>query len=301
MAGRQFNSPTPGSNFVVELEEALTRVSGRHSLKAGVGVRFIHREATVAQDMGGRYIPSLEAFELGLPANYSQGYGDLTSSGSSWMGWLFAQDRWRVSPKLTLEAGARYQWYTLGAPPVTVSDLGGTMLTYDIPNHGDLAPRLAAAFDPSERGRTSLHVAFGIFHDYPLLLVPIVTEIHDGIDLLSLQTVQRSLAAQAWRSPGRRLPEPPSFASRVLTGGPGVRVPLSRALSLGFDQELRPGLMLAGDLLWVRGKRHIGPITTTRSSPSWGQAGDRMTSVDWHRPRRQSRSSRTTGRAGTRA
>ena len=182
---------------------------------------------------------------------------------------LFAQDRWQVSPKLTLEAGARYQWYALGTPPVTVSDLGGTTLTYDIPDHGDLAPRLAAAFDPSGRGRTSLHAAFGIFHDYPLLLIPIVTEVHDGVDLLSLRA-SLPLSAQAWRSPGRRLPQPPSFPSRVVTGGPGFRVPLRASLSLGLDQELRPGLKLAVDLLWVRGKRQIGPIDFNPIVPALG-------------------------------
>ena len=273
VAGRQFNSPTPGSNLVVELEEALTRVAGRHAVKAGVGLRFIDREQAVAQDMGGRYTfagPNpLQAFELGLPVQYTQGYGDPTSSGTSWMGSLFAQDRWRVTPKLTLEAGARYQWYVLGTPTVTVSDLGGTTLTYDIPDHGDLAPRLAAAFDPNGHGRTSLHAAFGVFHDYPLLLIPTVTEVHDGVDLLSLQT-SLPLSAQAWRSPDRRLPQPPSFPSRVVTGGPGFRVPLSRALSLGLDQELRQGLKLAVDLLWVRGKRQIGPIDYNPTVPELG-------------------------------
>jgi len=284
VAGRQFNSPSPGSNFNVELEETLTRATGRHMLKAGLGLRFIHREQTTSQDMGGRYVfaalpaipgltpralSPLEAFELGLPALYFQGYGDPTSSGSSRMGSLFAQDRWQLSAKLTLEAGARYQWYALGTPLVTVSDLDGSTLTYDIPDHGDLAPRLAAAFDPSGRGRTSLHAAFGLFHDYPLLLVPMVTEIHDGVDLLSLRA-SLPLSAQAWRSPGRRLPEPSAFPSQVLTGGPGFRVPYSRAFSLGLDHELRPGLKLALDLLSVRGKRQIGPIDYNPLVPALG-------------------------------
>lgn len=284
VAGRQFNSPTPGSNFNVELEETVARAAGRHTLKAGFGLRFIHREASVSQDMGGRYVfaalpaipgltpgplTSLEAFELGLPALYFQGYGDPTSSGSSRLASLFAQDRWQVSAKLTLEAGARYQWYALGTPLVTVSDIGGTTLAYDIPDHGDLAPRLAAAFDPSGRGLTSFHAAFGIYHDYPLLLIPIVTEVHDGEELLSLRA-SLPLSAQAWRSPGRRLPQPPSFPSQVITGGPGFRVPFARAISLGLDQELRPGLTLAVDLLSVRGKRQIGPIDFNPLVPALG-------------------------------
>lgn len=284
LAGRHLTSPAQGSNFNIELGETVTRAAGRHTVKAGFGLRFIERKAATSLDMGGRYVfaallaipgltpralTSLEAFELGLPALYFQGYGDPASSGSTRMASLFAQDRWQVTTRLTLEAGVRYQGYALGTPPQTVSDLGGTTLTYDVPDGGDLAPRLAAAFDPSGSGRTMLHAAFGIFHDYPMLVIPIVTEIHDGVELLQLRA-SLPLSAQAWRSPGRRLPQPLSFPSQVQTGGPGFRVPFARTLSLGLDQELRPGLKLAVDLLAVRGKRQIGPIDFNPLVPALG-------------------------------
>src|SRR5688572_20243718 len=75
-------------------------------------------------------------------------------------------------------------------------------------------------------GRTSFHAAFGLFHEYPLLIVPTVTEVHDGEELLSLRA-SLPLSAQAWRSPGRRLPQPATFPSQVITGGPGLRVPFA--------------------------------------------------------------------------
>src|SRR6185295_14441952 len=90
LAGRQFNSPSPGSSLTVQLAETVTRAAGRHTLKAGFDLRWIHREQLVAQDMGGRYlfaalpaIPGLlpralsplEAFQQGIPAVYLQGYG----------------------------------------------------------------------------------------------------------------------------------------------------------------------------------------------------------------------------------
>ena len=50
---------------------------------------------------------------------------------------LFAQDRWRLSPRLIVEAGLRYQRYALGLAPVTVSDVGGTTFTYEVPDRGD--------------------------------------------------------------------------------------------------------------------------------------------------------------------
>jgi outer membrane receptor protein involved in Fe transport len=285
IAGRQFNSPTPGSNFSVELDDTLTRSVSRHTLKAGIGVRFIDREQTVAQDMGGRYVfaalpaipgvtatplTPLQAFEAGLPALYFQGYGDPTSSGSTRTLAVFAQDRWQTSGKLTLEAGLRYQWYTLGTPRVTVSDVGGTTFSYDIPDRGDLAPRLAIAFDPGGRGRSSIHAAFGLFHEYPLLLPAIVTEVHDGRDLRSLRATL-PLTAQAWRSAARRLPEPASFASQVIVGSPGLRAPYARTLSLGLRHGLRSDLDLAVDLLALRGKRQIGPIDYNPLLPDLGQ------------------------------
>ncbi len=143
VAGRQLNTPQLRGNLDLQLADTLTRSTGRHTLKAGFDLDLIWRDGALSQDFGGRYVftalraipglvsrplSALEAFDQGLPALYFQGYGGTTASGTTHLYSVFAQDRFRVRPWLTLEAGLRYQRYALGLAPVTVSDLDGTTL-----------------------------------------------------------------------------------------------------------------------------------------------------------------------------
>ena len=165
--------------------------------------------------------------------------------------------------------GARYQRYALGTPRVTVSDLGGTTRSFDVPDGGDLAPRLAAAFDPSRARRTSFHAAFGLFHEYPLLIVAIVTEVHDGEELLLLRGFPASLRAgmAVSRSPAAaagRVPEP---GHHRRTGFPCAVRAHARAR---LRSRAAPGTQAGVDLLSVRGKRQIGPIDFNPIVPALG-------------------------------
>jgi hypothetical protein len=275
VVGRQLNTPQLRGNLDLQIADTLTRAFGRHTLKAGFDLDFVWRDGALAQDFGGRYVftalpavpglvpqplTALQAFERGLPALYFQGYGDTEASGTSRLFSAFVQDRWRISPSLTVEAGLRYQRYALGLPPITVSSLEGTSLLYEMKDRGDLAPRVSLAFDPQGRGRTSLRAAFGVFHEDPLLAVALVSEIVDGRRLRLLRA-GLPLAAEAWRSPDRRLPEPASaFPSVVQNANPGLRVPFSRQLSAGWTQELGHDLSLSLDAMVVRGERLLGIV-----------------------------------------
>jgi hypothetical protein len=273
--GRQLNTPQLRSNLGLQLADTLTRVAGDHTLKAGFDLDLVWRDGGLAQDFGGRYIftalpalpglttrplTALEAFEQGLPALYFQGYGETTASGESGLFSAFVQDRWQLSPRLTLEAGVRYQRYSLGLPSITVSDLGGALYSYQVPDRGDVAPRVSLTFDPTGRGRTSLRAAYGVHHEDPLLAVALVSEIVDG-ETLRLLRAGLPLSAAAWRSPDHRLPEPAiPFPSLVQVANPDYRVPLSRQLSVGWTHELGRELTLNLDALATWGEHLTGIV-----------------------------------------
>jgi TonB dependent receptor len=283
--GRQLNTPQLRGNLDLQVADTLTRAFGRHMLKAGFDLDFVWRDGQLSQDFGGRYVftalpavpglaalplTALEAFEQGLPALYFQGYGATMASGTSRLLSLFAQDRWRLSPKLTLEAGLRYQRYALGLGPVTVSSLGGTTFTYDVPDRGDLAPRLSVTYDPTGRGRTSLRGSYGVFHEDPLLITALVTEIVNG-STLRLLRANLPLSAEAWRSPDHRLPEPSSpFPTVTQVAGPGYEVGFSRQFSVGWTQELGRETTVSLDGLVARGHRLIGNVDYNPLVPALG-------------------------------
>jgi hypothetical protein len=95
-------------------------------------------------------ISSLQAYNLGLPTFYQQGFGD-----PNWLGWskrynFFVQDTLRVHPRLTLNLGVRYELDV--NPPVLHTD------------RDNLAPRVGLAWRATEDGQTVVRAGYGIYY-----------------------------------------------------------------------------------------------------------------------------------------
>jgi len=112
-----------------------------------------------------------------------------------------------------------------------------------------------------------------LFHEDPLLLVPLVTGVVNGRTLRLLRA-GLPLSAQAWRSPEHRLPEPSTpFPSVVQVAGPGFRPAFSRQVSIGWTQELGRETILSVDGLAVRAWHLTGIVDTNPLVPALGAGG----------------------------
>ena len=116
------------------------------------------------------------AFLLDAPSQIQRDVKVIDRPGTKhWAVFAFAQDKWQVSPKLTVDLGLRWEYYT---PLVGIADQGG-LSNYDPSNntvrvagYGDIpqnigvqstwtnfAPRLGAAYRFNEK--TVLRAGFG--------------------------------------------------------------------------------------------------------------------------------------------
>ena len=88
----------------------------------------------------------------------------------------YIEDDWKVSPKLTLNLGLRWDFTTnpvgSGAPLEAIvnplTDSGFTVERHVFahnPNGANLDPRLGVAYDPFADHKTSIRAGFGIFHE----------------------------------------------------------------------------------------------------------------------------------------
>ncbi|MEO5823234.1 MAG: TonB-dependent receptor [Vicinamibacteraceae bacterium] len=162
----------------IALANTTTLVRGNHLTKLGVDARLIGM--SFDQQGGTTYsFANLAAFLANTPSGI-QYAGDISApsvfnNGATGMRETrqqyfvaFAQDEWKLSPRLTLNYGLRYDYYT----PLTVKDDlfvkfnldTGTLDPNTVDLHGtkknNIQPRVAATYNA---GKTVLRGGFGVF------------------------------------------------------------------------------------------------------------------------------------------
>jgi len=93
---------------------------------------------------------SLQAFNAGIPVFYDQGFGNPVTSQANTQLDGYAQDSWKVTPKLQLNYGIRY-FVELQPPPLHR-------------DYNNFAPRFGFAYDPFGDGKTAIRGSYGIFY-----------------------------------------------------------------------------------------------------------------------------------------
>ena len=224
-------------------------------------------------------ISGIQALALGLPGAYIQGYGESEAVGSVQDLSLFAQDEWSVGSHVSVNLGVRYQ---VQAPPGYTYRIQGYPGPYEYPpDRNNLAPRLSVAWDPGGRGRTGVHGSYGVFYDNTFSAIPGVPKMIDGVDGVRVYVMQGLPAITGWQMPNRQLPD------EALTGmpplqlavDPGVVTPYAHHVSTGFLHQLRPGLSLSADFVYVNGYGQIGLIDYNPLVPALGP-GRRPSDID---------------------
>ncbi len=152
----------------------VTKIVGRHTFKAGVEIR------RVMLDNSGNTITT-QSITYGSDqdfinnhadaATYLQGEGIAHSRHTMYMG--YAQDEFKVTPRLTLNLGLRYEFYSVvheldnHSAVVDITGCGGFCppgTPYYAPNTHDFGPRVGIAWAPFKDGKTTIRTGFGIYY-----------------------------------------------------------------------------------------------------------------------------------------
>ncbi len=130
-----------------------TRLGSLLTIKTGVEGAYRTRRSFFEDNYLGTFqFSSLEAFQAGAPLTYRVTRGDPLIETDQWEVAAFFQNDWRLTPQLTLLAGARYEFQT------------------NIDDRNNLAPRLGVAWAVDQA--SVVRAGAGIFHErIPLALI----------------------------------------------------------------------------------------------------------------------------------
>jgi hypothetical protein len=287
--GRQRFTPQPRKGTRIQVLDTISYYTGPHQLKAGFDFNYIDQKSqSLPLHFGGRYIfatisaaqapllgrpaveiSSIAAVRLGLPGRYVQGYGNSAVPYTYKDVSLFAQDDWRVTPRLTAKLGVRYQVQLWPDLSYTVA---GYPSTYTFPgDRNNVAPRLGVVFDPTGDRRTTVHAAYGLYYDNLITGVAGITKgINGRVDGVRTLVASLPTTVAAWNSPGRRLAEPAAYPSLVISIDPGLETPWAHHLSAGLARELPGQTSLSTDFIYVRGFKQPSTLDYNPLVPSLG-------------------------------
>lgn len=315
-----------------DLSDSLIWTHGSHSIKFGGGSLIRNNNSNSATFFGGRFnfgalpmallaavlpptlspflpqfganqLTALQAFNLGAPQSYQQGFGDPVVKATYPLYSMYVQDAWKVRPNLTLNFGLRYEIDTRKSPMPT--------------DKNNFAPRFGFAWDPFGDKKTTIRGGYGMFFattdfqiDYVVNALNEINGYRQIAQLLTTLSAANPLAAngpiniyQTLRARGV-LTFP--FPSRTITPADlaqfgiavsqtGPRPPLTvlfknsadfqnaytQQMSFGIERELVPGFSVSGSGIFVRGAKinraredNLLPVAPCAGLPMryWGSA-----------------------------
>jgi len=198
-----------------QIRDNITWAAGSHTIKFGADFNWVSGQARFDLNFPGLFnfsqqscsglitgcagpaFTAIQAYGLGFPSVFIQGFGEPNSTLKNKPVAFFGQDTWKVSRKFTINYGVRYDYeFTEQFAPTPFRDplTGITLTAADIqvaqdalnvtqgfPRHTRyVPPRSSFAYDVAGNGKSVIRGAIGRFFDHPLLAVSFNSNIGDG-------------------------------------------------------------------------------------------------------------------------
>ena len=171
------------------LVQQLTHVRGRHTLKAGLDYRRFSNSG-IQGFFGRGQFNFLGAFTTSAVADMLLGFPTFTiqtvidnpfrQRASSWNGYL--QDDWKITPRLTLNLGLRYEWnrpatdaddrfnfFDLARNELVRAGAEGASRSGFESDANNVAPRVGVSWSPRGSADLAIRAGYGVFYDVAIL------------------------------------------------------------------------------------------------------------------------------------
>jgi outer membrane receptor protein involved in Fe transport len=261
--GRNNFSPRETTIKRVQFIDNVSVVSGRSAYKFGLDFNFDRVLNFFPGLFSGSYtFPSYAAFASNSPSAYTQNFAGAGTTGGTTNPNLseyafYAQDDLRLTPKLTLNLGLRYDYESLACPPVTNPDtllLNNGINTGNCPkDKNNLAPRFGFSYAPDEK--TVIRGGFGMYYARTPVIVLGTAHSQNGINVTGINLTAAQLTTLGLHYPNI-LTAPPAGASanpNLYYFAPDYEQPYVEQGRIGVERELWKNLSLSATYLYYHG------------------------------------------------
>ncbi len=199
--GRNNFSPRETTVTRYQLIDNQSYIAGNHAIKYGVDLLFDRIFNFFPGFFSGSYtFPTYAALAAGTPSRYRQSFagagttGGTTKPNNAEYG-FFAQDDWRVRPKLTLNLGLRYDYQKIAKPPITNPNAALIAAGFDTgfqpKDKNNLAPRFGFAYAFNEK--TVLRGGYGLFYARTTAILTGTAHSQNGIQVVAIDITCASI------------------------------------------------------------------------------------------------------------
>ncbi len=192
--GRNNFSPRETTINRYQFIDSQTYLVGNHSVKYGTDLLFDRIFNFFPGLFSGSYnFNNYAALAAGTPSRYRQSFAGAGTSGgttfpnSSEYG-FFVQDDWRVTPKLTLNLGLRYDYQAIAKPPIANPNpalfAAGFDTGFQPKDKNNIAPRFGIAYAFDEK--TVVRGGYGMFYARTPSILTGTAHSQNGIQVVAI-------------------------------------------------------------------------------------------------------------------
>jgi hypothetical protein len=165
-----------GPDKVYDFIDQISYLRGKHAFKFGGELRrdLVH-QGTYRGGRGRVTFPNLESLLSGTPTNAGFLAGNPLRDLSQWLYAGYAQDDWRITPRVTLNLGIRYEFQAVPTEAhnllgnwessVGFEQVGKNISSIYKGDHKNFSPRFGVAWDVTGKGTTVVRLGGSIVYD----------------------------------------------------------------------------------------------------------------------------------------
>jgi hypothetical protein len=278
--GEPYNEPEIFSQYTQQYRDDLFWVKGKHNIKLGGEYLYTHHGGAFPQYLRGGLTTCTSSLGAATAATYAAMFPNGTLNPASWnyaainnycnvsesftqafgqynivinrnLIGVWAQDDWKILPKLTLNLGLRYD-NDLGAYNTSYVPTAGLLTPNTNPN-ANFEPRIGFSYDPSGDGKTSIRGGAGLYYADQVANAIIDEELYSS----TARALQASVS-------GTNLALPTPFAGQTPTTNPtdyvtspqpvlrGAKTPYALEASVGVAHQLPFKTTFSADFVHTR-------------------------------------------------